>query len=77
MEMMVAIRCSKSLSSYEFKKDNSDSNKSFKPQKASMKETMIVSTEEPIRILGKSRLGGKKTSFYKETKKKRPTLTEL
>ena len=50
MEMTIANSCSKLSSLYEFKKDNGDSKKSFKPLQASMKETIIVSTEEPMRI---------------------------
>jgi len=77
MEMAIANRRSKPSSSYLFKKDKSDSKKSSKPPKASTKETMAIFTEEPVRISGKSRLEGKKTSFSKETTKKRPTLREL
>ena len=54
-----------------------NSKKSSKPPKASMKETMIIFAEELVRILGKSRLEGKKTSFSKETTRKCPTLKEL
>jgi len=77
MEMMIANRHSKPSSLYEFKKDKGDSKKSSKLPKASMKETMTISTEEPVRISGKSRPEGKKTSFSKETTKRSPTLKEL
>ena len=77
MEMMIANRHSKPSSLYEFKKNKGDSKKSSKLPKASMKETMTISTEEPVRISGKSRPEGKKTSFSKETTKRRPTLKEL
>jgi len=77
MEMRIANYHNKSSSLYEFKKDKGDSKKSSKPPKASMKETMTISTEEPIRISGKSKPKGKKTSFSKETTKNRPTLKEL
>jgi len=77
MEMMIANCCSKSSSLYEFTKDKGNSKKSSKPPKASTNETMTISTEEPMRISGKSRPEGKKTSFSKEKTKKRPTLKEL
>ena len=77
MEMMIVNHRSKLSSSYELKKDKGDSKKSFKPPKASMKETMTVSTEGLTRISGKSRPEGKKTSFSKETTKKCFTLKEL
>jgi len=77
MEMMITNHRSKLSSSDEFKKDSVNSKKSSKPPKASMKETMTVSTIELMQILGKSRPKGKKNSFFKETTKKRPTLKEL
>jgi len=70
MEMTIANRRSKPSSSYEFKKDKSDPKKSSKPPKASTKETMMISTEELVRISGKSRPEGKKTSLSKEATKK-------
>jgi len=77
METTIANRRCTPSSSYEFKKDKGDSKKSYKPPKASTNETMTICTEEPMRISGKSRPEGKKTSFSKETIKKRPTLKEL
>ena len=67
MEMMIANCHSKSSSSYEFKKDRGNSKESSKPPKALMMETMAICTEEPMRISGKSRLEGKKTSFSRST----------
>ena len=77
MEMTIANCYSKLSSSYEFKKDKGDSRKSSKCPKASMKETMTVSTREPMRISRKSRPVKKKTSFYEETTKMHRTLKEL
>jgi len=77
MEIMIPNHRSKPSSSYEFKKDKGGSKKSSKPPKASTKETMTISTEEPVSISGKSRPEGKKTLFSKEITKKRPTLKEL
>jgi len=77
MEITIANRCSKLSSLYKFKKDKGDSKTSSKPLEASTKETITVSTGEPVRISGKSRPQGKNTSFSKDTTKKHPTLKEL
>jgi len=74
MEMMIANCCGKLSSTYEFKKDKGDSKRSSKPSKTSTKEDMTISTGEPMRILKKSMLEGKKTSYPKEMAKKGPTL---
>ena len=52
MEMTIANHHRKSSSSYEFKKDKGETKKSSKRSKASTKETMATSIEEPVRISG-------------------------
>jgi len=60
MEMTIANRRSKSSSSYEIKKDKGKTKKSSKPFMASVKETMVTSTEGSVRISEKPRLEEKK-----------------
>jgi len=77
MEMVIANHYDKSFSTYEFKNDKGDFKKSYKPPKDSTKEGLIVSTREPVRILGKPRLQGKKALYSKEMTKKHPMLKDL
>ena len=77
MEMTIANSCSKLSSLYEFKKDKGDSKKSSNLSKASTKEAITVSIEQPMRISRKSRPEVKKTPFSKETTKKHLALKEL
>jgi len=77
MEMTIANRRNKSSFSYEIKKEKRETKKSSKPSKASMKETMVTSTEGPVRISGKPRLEKKKGSSLRDGGRKRPTLKEL
>jgi len=48
MKMTIANRRGQSSSSYEFKKDKGETKKSSKPSKASTKETLVTSAEEPV-----------------------------
>jgi len=77
MEMTIANRHGESSSSQEIKKDKGETKKSSKPSKASMKETMVTSTEGPVQISGKPRLEEKKGSSSRDGERKRPTLKEL
>ena len=77
MEMTIANCRSKSSSSYEIKKDKGKTKKSSKPFMASVKETMVTSTEGSVRISGKPRLEEKKGTSSRDGGKKRPTLKEL
>jgi len=51
--------------------------KNPKYTKSSNKESMVVSTGEPVRISGKPKHENKKGGFSRDTAKKRPTLKEL
>ena len=77
MEMTIANYRGKSSSSYEIKKDKVETKKSSKSSKASMKETMVTSTEGPVRISGKLRLEEKKGTSSRDGGGKRSTLKEL
>ena len=50
MEMTIANRRGRSATSYEFKKDKGETNKSTKPSKVPTKESMVTSTKEPVQI---------------------------
>jgi len=45
--------------------------------KSMTKEAMYTFTGQPIRIMGKAKLKGKKSSSFKVATKHRPTLKEL
>ena len=77
MKMTIANRHGKSSFSYEFKKGKGETKKSSKPSKASTKETMVTSAEEPVRISGKARLEEKKGTSSRDGGRKRPVLKEL
>jgi len=71
---MILANCrGKSSSTCEFKKDKGDLKKNPKPVKTSIKEAIIVSTENPMQISVECTSDGK-VSYLKETRKKRPTL---
>jgi len=76
-DMEIAGRRGKSFSSYDTRKDKGEFKKNPKSTKSSNKETMAVSTGEPVRISGKPKYENKKSGFSKGTGKKRPTLNEL
>jgi len=77
MQMETRSYHGKSSSTYQFKKNKSDSKKDSKPLKTSTKEAMGVSTGESVRILRKSMSEEMKASYSKEKTKKHPTLKEL
>jgi len=77
MEMMIANCRGKSFHTFEARKAKGDFKKNPKSSKSFTKESMSVTTSEPIRISGKSRLEEKQRPPMKEAGKKRPTLKEL
>jgi len=77
MEVMIANRCGNSFYSTESKKDKVEFEKNINFSKGTTKETMSTSTSQPIRIMGKPKLGGKKSLLFKVKTKKCPTLKEL
>ena len=63
--------------SIESRKDEVEFKNNVNFSKSTTKEMMSTSTSQPIRITGKLKLGGKKSSSFKVATKKRPTLKEL
>jgi len=77
MEVTIASRCGNSFYSTESSKNKVEFEKNVNFSKGTTKEAMSTSTSEPIRIMGKPKLEGKKSSLFKDETKKRPTLKEL
>ena len=77
MEVTIASRCGNSFCSTESRKDKVEFKKNVNFSKSTTKEVMSTFTSQPIRITGKPKLGGKKSSSFNVVIKKRPTLKEL
>jgi len=77
METTIASRRGKSSSSSDSRKNKGEFKKNRKSTKSSNKESMAVSTGEPVRISRKPKYENKKGGFSKDTKKKHPILKEL
>jgi len=77
MKMTIANRHVKASPTFEARKEKDDLKKTFNSFKRSMKESMSVTTSEPIRILGKQRVEEKPRPSMRDAGKKRPTLKEL
>ena len=77
MEMTIANRRTKAAPTFEAKKEKGDLKKTFKDSKSSTKESMSVTTSEPIKISGKQRAEEKRRPSMRDAGKKRPTLKEL
>ena len=77
MEVTIASRRTNSFYSTESKRDKVEFDKNVNFSKGMTKEAMSTSTSQPIRILEKPKLGGKKSSSFKVVSNKRPTLKEL
>ena len=77
MEATITSRCENSFYPTESKKDMVEFRKNVKFSKNKAKETMATSASQLIRIIGKPKLEDKKSSPFKDAKKKHPTLNEL
>ena len=73
-KVTIASRCAHSLYSTESKRDKVEFEKNVNFSKGTTKEAII---SQPIRIMEKLKLGGKKRSSFKVVTNKRPTLKEL
>jgi len=77
MEMTIANRRPKAAPTFEVNKEKGDLKKTFKASKSSTKESMSVTTSEPIRISGKQRAAEKRRPSMRDAGEKHPTLTEF
>jgi len=77
MEVTIASRCAHSFYSTESKRDKVEFEKNVNFSKGTTKGAMSISISQPIRIMEKPKLGGKKSSSFKVVTNKRPTLKEL
>jgi len=77
MEVTIASRCAHSFYSTESKRDKVEFENNVHFSKGTTKEATSTSTSQPIRIMEKSKLGGKKSPSFKVMTNKRPTLKEL
>jgi len=77
MEMTIANRRVKASPTFEARKEKGNLKKTFKSSKSSAKESMSITTSEPIRILEKQRAEEKPHPSVRGAGKKRPTLKEL
>jgi len=77
MEVTIASHCDNSFCSSELRKDKVEFEKNVNFSEGTTKEAMSTSTSQPIRIMEKPKLGGKKSSSFKVATNKRPTLKEL
>jgi len=77
MEVTIAVHCSNSFYSTKSRKDKAKFEKNVNFSKSTTKEAMSTSTIQPIRIRGRLKLEGKKSSSFKVTTKKRTTLKEI
>ena len=77
MEVTIASRRTNSFYSIESKRDKVEFEKNVNFSKGTIKEAMSTSISQPIRIMEKPKLGGKKSSSFKVVTNKRPTLKEL
>ena len=77
MEVTIAIHRATSFYYTESKKDKVEFEKIVNFSKGKTKEAMSTSTSQSIRIMGKPKLGGKKSSSFKVAINKHPTLKEL
>jgi len=81
MDVTIASCFGNSFYSAEYstksRKNKVELEKNVKFSKGTTKEAMTTSTSQPIRIMRKSKLGGKESSSFKVETKKRPTLKEF
>jgi len=77
MQMMIANRRRKASPTFEARKDKGDFKKNPKSSKSSAKESISVTTSEPIRILEKSRIEEKQRPSTKDAGKKCLMLKEI
>ena len=77
MEITIVSHHGRSYSSSGTRKDKSEFKKNPRPLKSSNKESMAISTGEPILIFEKPKYENKKGGFSKDTRKKHPTFKEL
>jgi len=77
MDMTIVNYRGKASPTFEARKEKGDSKKNFKFSKSSTKESMSVTTREPIRILGKQRAEEKQCQSTRNAGKKHPTVKEL
>jgi len=77
MEMTIPNHRRKVSPTFEARKEKSDLKKNIKSSKSSTKESMSVTTSEPIRLSGKQRLEEKQCPSTRDVENKRPTLNEL
>jgi len=73
----MASRHGNSFYSTESRKDKVEFEKNVNFSKGTTKQARSTSISQPIRIMGKPKLGGKKSSSFKVTINKRPIIQEL
>jgi len=77
MEITIASRHANFFYSTESKRDKVEFKKNVNFSKGTTKEEMSTSTSQPIHIMEKPKLRGKKSSPFKVATNKHPTLKEL
>jgi len=77
MELTIASCYGNSFYSTESGKDKVEFEKNINFSKSTTKGAMCTFTIQPIHIMGKPKLEGKKSPSFKVATKKRPTLKEL
>jgi len=77
MEVAIANHYGSSFSVAESKKDWTEVKKNVKFSKSLTKEVMTVSKAEPVRITGKPNSKEKRSTPFKDTIRRCPTLKEL
>jgi len=77
MEVTIASCRANSFDSIESKRDKVEFEKNVNFSKGITKEAMSTSISQPIRIMEKPKLWGKKSSSFKVVTNKHPTLKEL
>ena len=77
MEMAIANCRGKASPTFEAREDKDDFKKNSKSSNSTSKESMSVTTSDPIRISRKSKVEEKQRPSMKDAGKKRPTLKEL
>ena len=74
MEVTIASRYAHSFYSTESKRDKVEFEKNVNFSKGTTKEAMSISISQPIPIMEKPKLGGKKSTSFKIATNKRPTI---
>ena len=73
MEVTIASRCGNSFYSTESRKDKVEFEKNVDFSKSTTKGAMSTFTSQPIHIMGKRKLEGRKSPSFKVATNKRPT----